>query len=210
MPKQKNNQKIPESTYVDKNKDDRYRRYMAHHRERANMQRAIRRMIEKREMYTTDKAQIRKQILHDVTSIKSFAKKRKLKKLLETTQDVLAQLRIHFWGMCHTANYWFPPFNWDNGVRALANEDPIEEPLQEDTSPPPDQDNDVRNFFYQHPTYAHRIIILVLRAGMALGDDFQADTEVSSYEEEFSHSEDSDDHPPSGDDDFPSAQGIAV
>ncbi|KAG1077504.1 hypothetical protein G6F42_024801 [Rhizopus arrhizus] len=71
MAKKQNKQKIPASVYVDKNKNKRYNQYMKYHRERVCMQRATRRIIERRALLTNMPIVLREQALKDADKLLS-------------------------------------------------------------------------------------------------------------------------------------------
>lgn len=96
MYNQNKNRKIPQATYVDKNKNERYKKYMRYHRERVNMQRAIRKITARRHLLTNRPWVLREQTIKNANKLMSFRKGSTIKKRITNHVDLFAELKIHF------------------------------------------------------------------------------------------------------------------
>lgn len=97
---------------------------MKYHRERVCMQRAIRRIIERKALLTNMPIVLREQALKDADKLLSLRKGRTINSTLLNHVDILAHLRLHFWDMCAIANYQFSPRNFDHGIAVCYGQEP--------------------------------------------------------------------------------------
>lgn len=152
MTKQKKNERIQQATYVDKNKNERYKKYMKYHRGRVNMQRAIRKITSRRHLLSNTPWVSREQTIKDANKLMSFKKSSTIKKITNHV-DLLTELKVHFWNMCSIANYEFPPGNFDHDIAVFCGQEPPAQPSISAT--PPEQHAQVK-FFLMNILFTHK------------------------------------------------------